>query len=919
MELIRQLARETWTDHHVHDPGITLLEAFIYAMTELGFRIQLDMPDLLRSGEAHGSADLVPAHRALPCGPVTSRDLRHLLLDHPLVSDARITTEANSDVPFYEDETVDPPFTYAPGTRRVRPSGLFEVMIEFEERIWNSNTYTLQVDAGGQLYSLDMALPHWDEDQAAPFRTGATINTVSMQPDGTVAWRPLEESQTYFGELQVDYTDADGSAAIVLWVLLNITGTLAQPALVTPVILDAARSVVETIGAGSLIARFEQRVQAAYGAVQEVQRYLETWRNLCEAPIPISVARVQEIAIRAHIEVTSSHDLEHMLADIFLAIDHMLSPPLRFYSLAELRDRGKDTEHLFNGPLLQHGFLDEAEVGGPANPSEIYLSDILRLIMLRRSPAGTDLITQENPTGRDIVAVTNLTVSNYVNNRPITVDAKDCLHLVEVERYRPRLSLAKSRIILVRNGAEVNYDTSRVANLFPEMQEQARTITLPQNPSPIWPVPRGEALPVEDYYPIQNDLPPLYGVGETGLAPSASRERRATALQLQGYLLLFEQFLADITAQLGHINRFFTANPEAQATYFTRALLDLPEVHKLLRSFPSGGDWQAFVSDPQNPYRRALQEGVESRDHFLDRRNRMLDHLLARQGEETVAWAQELHRWAQTQLAEANLQAMELPAGMEARRRAANAHLIRSKAAFLLDAPELNANRMQAFGNPLRRRNELLRIEPSGSDYNWTLTLDGQALLRSVTAYATPGAATIAAEEAMILAAQNTFYDRVPVPGGEHRYRVKDGPEATARVVGESLQTWLTEPAAQSALAAAAARFAAIRLEASLTPMEQRIAHLTGIRRRVRQRLLVPGDAFFEIFDNGVSTEKSWRLWEFPGYSGRELLSSVSSFTAPTEEEAIMLAGQSIRQVMRYGMDVWHYQVSPVAPDLHTF
>ena len=43
MELIRELARDTWTDHNVHDPGITLLEAFSYAMTELGLRIQLDM------------------------------------------------------------------------------------------------------------------------------------------------------------------------------------------------------------------------------------------------------------------------------------------------------------------------------------------------------------------------------------------------------------------------------------------------------------------------------------------------------------------------------------------------------------------------------------------------------------------------------------------------------------------------------------------------------------------------------------------------------------------------------------------------------------------------------------------------------------------------------------------------------------
>ena len=73
MALIRRWAEETWTDHNVHDPGITLLETFSYAMTELGMRLQLDVADLLRSGEAHAAADLEPAHRVLPSGPVTAQ------------------------------------------------------------------------------------------------------------------------------------------------------------------------------------------------------------------------------------------------------------------------------------------------------------------------------------------------------------------------------------------------------------------------------------------------------------------------------------------------------------------------------------------------------------------------------------------------------------------------------------------------------------------------------------------------------------------------------------------------------------------------------------------------------------------------------------------------------------------------------
>ncbi|MES1254889.1 MAG: diguanylate cyclase, partial [Acidobacteriota bacterium] len=96
MELIRKWASESWTDHNVHDPGITILEACSYAMTELGLRLQLNVADLLRSGESNGTADLEPAHRVLPAGPVTPADLRSVLLDHPSIRDAQIMLPADS-------------------------------------------------------------------------------------------------------------------------------------------------------------------------------------------------------------------------------------------------------------------------------------------------------------------------------------------------------------------------------------------------------------------------------------------------------------------------------------------------------------------------------------------------------------------------------------------------------------------------------------------------------------------------------------------------------------------------------------------------------------------------------------------------------------------------------------------------------
>lgn len=926
MALIRQLAKETWTDHNVHDPGITLLEAFSYAITELGFRLQLEMADLLRSGESHALPDLIPAHRTLPSAPVTPDDLHKVLLDHHLVSEAWITAESDGEVPFYEAPGADPPFTYEPGPLRVRLQGLYEVMLAFEEREWNSNTYRLEVAVGDNRYWLDMALPHWDEAEAAPFRAGITVdNVVMLNAEGNV-WRALAEPQSYFATVQVDYTSAAGNASIELWVLLRINGDLDQPAAVIPGILAAAQTHVESNPSGGLIEQFAERVRASYRGVLQIQRYLERWRNLCEQPIRLNVARVQEIAIRARIEVTGSTDLEQLLAEIFLAIDLAINPPRRFYGLAEMRAQGKTTEALYDGPLLRHGFLSDIEPDSLIRSAQIHSSDILRIIMRLRQGASSDIVMQENPTGRDIVAVTDLALSNFVNNRPITSDAQDCLRLVEIERYRPRLSLSKSRINFVRNDLEVRYDLRRVEALFLEMQSQQQIATRPSTFSPVWTVQPGDVLPVEDYFAFQNDLPRIYGVGEARLPEGGdqktNRERQAQTLQLKGYLLLFEQFLADLTAQLGHMNRFFAADPEEPSTYFTRPLLDLPEMEKLLKRFPRGGDWAAFVVDSNNAYRVALQTAVESEAQFLDRRNRMLDHLLARQGEATVAWSQELHRWAQQELSQAALPPDQLLVQMEARRRAVNARLIRDKAAFLKAVPELNATKLQAFGDPLRRHPDVLQLEQTDNGFRWLLRVEGEPRLRSVDDFGTGAAAMISAEAAAVLAAQSEFYQVINVGGGRYRYQLMDGTDGDTHVVGESGRTWTTENTAQDALATTAALFADIRMQNALTSMEQRIAYLTGIRSQTRRRLCSSLDAFFEIYDEGdddSSIEKRWRLWELPGYSGRVLLSSVFHFAAPTEVEAIALAEASIQRVLRYGLDEWNYHLSTAGADTFNF
>lgn len=49
LQLVQKLSGSVWTDFNVHDPGVTLLEEIVFAITELGYKTNFDIEDYLAS------------------------------------------------------------------------------------------------------------------------------------------------------------------------------------------------------------------------------------------------------------------------------------------------------------------------------------------------------------------------------------------------------------------------------------------------------------------------------------------------------------------------------------------------------------------------------------------------------------------------------------------------------------------------------------------------------------------------------------------------------------------------------------------------------------------------------------------------------------------------------------------------------
>jgi hypothetical protein len=263
LALIQRLAGDTWTDHNIHDPGITILEQVCYALTDLQYRSQYGLPDLLTSRGEDPYASLYTPATILPSGPVTIDDLRKLVIDVPGVRNAWI-------------EVVDEALAS-------HDSALAEVSYRAP-------------------------------DSSGPAAGSPSPNVSEIRPRGLYRVR-IEKS---------DLIDIDGG---------------------------------------------EIRREAA--------RRLHRFRGLGEDYVAIELLEYQPIQIDATLEIGPVGDATDLLAGVYLKIAAYCSPSVPFYTLADMLDRGRRVDEIFEGPLLDHGFIDAQELAGLVRRTSLRISDLI--------------------------------------------------------------------------------------------------------------------------------------------------------------------------------------------------------------------------------------------------------------------------------------------------------------------------------------------------------------------------------------------------------------------------------------------------------------------------------------------------------------------------------------------------------------
>lgn len=391
----------------------------------------------------------------------------------------------------------------------------------------------------------------------------------------------------------------------------------------------------------------EQREQLK----QQAWQLLQAKRNLCEDFTGIKLVQQRPFVLCAEIELAPDAEVELTEARVFRAVQQFLTPPVRFYSLQQLLEKGVPVETIFEGPLLQNGFLAADELAASQIRQSINLSEVLQEIM---RVEGVQAV-------RDIVIAPS--------GAPLPEDEDSWVIPVWKEgeaAVQPVISVECSRLVFYKDMLPFRADYGRVEALLAKLESDERTSAYPGSED--LPIPTGRYRNSGAYQSFQNHYPRTYGISGSGLPDSATTERKAQARQLQAYLLFFDQVLANYFAQLGSVRQLFSLDPAIGRSYFTQ----------LVDGVDGATDLYA------DPARLAedIQTLSEDESTFLARRNLFLDHLLAR-------FAENFNEYVWTMYAHDRSNA-----GSEA---------ARAKCEFLRDYPELSANRGGAFNYGLSK------------------------------------------------------------------------------------------------------------------------------------------------------------------------------------------------------------------------
>jgi hypothetical protein len=295
---------------------------------------------------------------------------------------------------------------------------------------------------------------------------------------------------------------------------------------------------------------------------EQVRRAYAAVRGLCEDLQSIQILEPASARLTTQVAIQPSAGPEQIAALILYQVGCLLAPEPRRTTLDAMLAESRTPADILVGPLPSRGFIRDTDL--EARRDRFAIGDLTRVIRGIPGVAGVHGVRLSTP---------GASMDTSGGAPDIAVPAAGILRL-ETDGVS---SLDGIRVFRGEIECRLQADAVRheLARLWADHRRQYDTRAECRR---LLTFPAGSAVDLRSYDLLQLQFPGVYGINERGLPSDATAARRAQARQLQAFLLVFEQLLADGFARLASTARGTSRDPVYQYLYAS-----FPELMPLLK------------------------------------------------------------------------------------------------------------------------------------------------------------------------------------------------------------------------------------------------------------------------------------------------------------------------------------------------
>lgn len=377
--------------------------------------------------------------------------------------------------------------------------------------------------------------------------------------------------------------------------------------------LDDATVLPGACGVLQLVLKLSQGAADNEGArIAAARAAFMAQRNLGEDLDPQVVCTADRwCELHGTIDIGGPRDAADVLAEVYQHCDQFIARRPVCQSLDERLRDGESLEQVYTGPVQLYGFVEPLPQAADG-ALQLYLSDLSRLV-------------QEVP-GVEQARLTGLRPVDDQGQPLADAPVSSGAVAWRGAGWALRLVLPGERegtLAVTRRGTPVPLVDADLRRRLEDLRAAERAARARQQTDQALRaaagLPRGTHRALGQYHSVQHLLPAIYGVGHHAAPPTAPAQDRVRTQQLQAYLLLMEQVIAQGLAQLQQLRALYAVDAGAPQTLWSQMIGEkaLPGVEQL---------HVGQAADIEQAVYPAFDGGAA-------RKSRALDHLLALHGE----------------------------------------------------------------------------------------------------------------------------------------------------------------------------------------------------------------------------------------------------------------------------------------------